>query len=46
MKKNNIELMKEEEIMNDIDNENIVRIYGVVMDKNEIMIVNELENIS
>ncbi|KAK0073275.1 hypothetical protein PV325_009988, partial [Microctonus aethiopoides] len=42
MQNNPIEFLKEAAIMHSIDHENIVRLYGVVLDTNSLMLVTEL----
>jgi len=39
MQNNPIEFLKEAAIMHSIDNEHIVRLYGVVLDTNALMLV-------
>ena len=42
MQNNTVEFMKEYEIMQTIDHHNIVRLYGVVLDSAQIMLITEL----
>ena len=42
MQNNTLEFMKEYEIMQSIDHANIVRLYGVVLDGEQIMLITEL----
>lgn len=42
MQKNHMEFLKEAAIMHTIDHENIVRLYGVVLETNSLMLVTEL----
>ena len=42
MQNNTVEFMKEYEIMQTIDHNNIVRLYGVVLDSAQIMLITEL----
>jgi activated CDC42 kinase 1 len=42
MQNNTVEFMKEYEIMQTIDHNNIVRLYGVVLDSTQIMLITEL----
>ncbi|XP_035218057.1 activated Cdc42 kinase-like [Stegodyphus dumicola] len=42
MQKNHMEFLKEAAIMHTIDHENIVRLYGVVLETNALMLVTEL----
>lgn len=42
MQNNTLEFMKEYEIMQSIDHTNIVRLYGVVLDGEQIMLITEL----
>ncbi|XP_055938737.1 activated Cdc42 kinase-like isoform X1 [Argiope bruennichi] len=42
MQKNHMEFLKEAAIMHTIDHENIVRLYGVVLETNTLMLVTEL----
>lgn len=42
MQKNHMEFLKEAAIMHTIDHENIVRLYGVVLETNSLMLVSTL----
>ena len=42
MQNNTVEFMKEYEMMQSIDHNNIVRLYGVVLDSETIMLITEL----
>ena len=42
MQNSTVEFMKEYEIMQTIQHENIVRLFGVVLDSSRIMIITEL----
>ena len=42
MQNNTVEFMKEYEMMQTIDHNNIVRLYGVVLDADNIMLITEL----
>ncbi|KAG8195414.1 hypothetical protein JTE90_013872 [Oedothorax gibbosus] len=42
MQKNHMEFLKEAAIMHTIDHENVVRLYGVVLETNSLMLVTEL----
>jgi hypothetical protein len=42
MQNNTLEFMKEYDMMQSIDHEHIVRLYGVVLDNSQIMLITEL----
>ena len=42
MQNNTVEFMKEYEMMQSIDHNNIVRLYGVILDSDTIMLITEL----